>query len=64
MITAEWMLVILLNSNTGIFLEKAYVPFESQKACEKVLSKLHYINTDNFVYQGECAPRHRALAKN
>ena len=61
---AEWMLVILLNSNSGIFLEKTYVPFESQKACEKVLSKLHYINTDTFTYKGECAPRPKALAKN
>jgi hypothetical protein len=61
---AEWMLVILLNNNTGTFLEKSYVPFESQKACERVLSKLHYINTDNFIYQGECTPRHQSLAKN
>jgi len=54
---AEWLLVILLNTNSGNFLEKSYVPFESQKACEKVLSKLHYINTDTFTYQGECMPR-------
>jgi hypothetical protein len=61
---AEWMLVISLNNSSGAFLEKATVPFESQKACEKVLSKLHYINTDNFVYQGECTLRQKALAKN
>jgi len=61
---AEWMLVILLNSSAGTFVEKSYVPFESQKACEKVLSKLHYINTDNFTYKGECTLRQQALAKN
>ena len=53
----EWILVILLNNSSGHFLEKSYVPFESQKACEKVLSKLHYINTDNFIYKGECINR-------